>query len=394
MQEAKTKELLNAVKNLKKEFIPELLQNLKKNKNSIPLLNGAVVIGSHLLPGSQSDLDLCLGVMTIHKRQEVLQSLEALIREQIPREKFSWIEISFRKLHEYIGIPHVVFRMNVMVKTKTPPVLTTPETLVEKTITHIIGVVDLIFQSFHNLPAPLFEKGSLFQFVGHNHIASRGKQRVEEVMADAKKKKTKINLSRAEELVNLGQTRKIIWKIICLLLRGWDIGNCKLKAVVPKEVSVQVEAQWLSRIAVGGIEKWLKSYLSRVKFYITHNGQKNPISGRKIMYERVLQDNLTFLLKNGISVPAFTNQDNWSDTKKLDNVCSICMEKRSDWKDSTMCWRSMKCPHVMCCSCHKQLVKNHGEEFRDSMDNRVVMRKNYAKYCPVCGEYHLSKMKC
>lgn len=373
--EAKTTELKiqGAVTKLKKEFIPEFLRRIK-GVSTLP--NGAVVVGGNLLPGSQTDLDLCLGSMSGHKRQEVLQSLKALARAIIARENFSWIEISTRALHEYIGIQDVVIRITILVKTKTQPVLTTPMTLVEKTFTHVIGVVDLIFQSFHNLPQPLFQKGCLFQWVGHPLIASRGNQRVEEVMADAKKKKTKINLSRAEELVKSKQARKILWKCLTLYLRGWVILNCKLKAVVPKHLSDQVEAQWLARTTMGGMERWLKSFLSQVKFYILHRGKKIPIASKEILSRVVLQDNLTFSLPNGVSVPAFDGQTNWSDTKELDKECIICKEGHENWKEKTVCWRSLQCPHVMCCTCHE---KARGGK--------------YEKYCPTC-RHPISKMAC
>ena len=303
---------------------------------------------------------------------------------------FSRIEVSVKYLNKYMGIRSPIIRLNVFYKTNNPPRLT-PTGIVVKTFTHVIGVVDLIFHPFHKLPKPLFNKGSLYKWIGHTHIASRGLKSVEEVMSDAKEKKTTLNLSRAEELVKVGQTRKILLKMFFLLLKGWNISNTTLKAEVSKDVSDQVEEYWLTMTAIGGMERWLKNFLHQVKFFILHKGKKTYIPGQKILNEFIMEDNLTFCLPNGISVPAFTDQYNWSAKKELDSKCCVCYENREDWKNRKVCWRSMKCAHVMCCTCHEFLEEKKNETFNDAIGGSIVLRKNYAKSCPVCN-HPISKM--
>jgi hypothetical protein len=355
--------LINKMRTLFRKKFPEKIQT--KFDNSFFL------IGSSLLAGSQSDLDICLGRMSEH--ENALAVLERAARDVLAQH-FSQVQVSYRKLNTYMGIPFPVMRLIVKVMTITPQERM-PTGFVKQIHTDIIGVVDLIFHPFGRLPKWLFSKGALYK-PENMPVASRSHQTVEQLKKDAKKKKTFVNLHRAEELAKSGQTVKIQWKILCLLLRGWDIVNCKLKAAVPKDVSDQVEAYWLTMTATGGMGSWFVTFLPQVKFYITRNGQKIPISGKKILYERVLQDNLTLRLPNGISVLAFTDQTDWTDTKKLDSICAICREKRENWKEKTVCWRSMECPHVMCCTCHE---KTRGSK--------------YEKYCPMC-RHPISKMAC
>ena len=302
--------------------------------------------------------------------------------------------VTQRFLHEYLrnNLGYSVVRMIVKASVSNEPILT-PDGWDIKEKIYILGIFDIIFQNFACLPLPLFEKGALYKWVNHTHIASRGSMSVENIVQNVSKKLTSINIKRVKELVEENNSRKVIWKIFVLLMRGWKIKNCLLQGNVPEIVSIEIGKLWLSIMAIEDVKRTLKKYTKYVQFWVLNKSKKILISPEFFLDKLVLDENLMLKLPSGISVPTFRGFKDISLKNKLDTLCCVCKENQKEWKIKNVCWRSPKCTHVMCVGCHKRAIETHRNEATDAMGNRIVSSKNFVRYCAICGHTHpISKM--
>lgn len=379
------------MKNVRENFSKEIIKKLKTHTNLFR--QGIVVIGSSLLNQS-SDIDIAVGKMSPYNIGNTRNLFESIAKDQAYEYDFSKVNVIQRFLHEYLGnnLGYSVVRMIVKASVSNEPTLT-PNGWDIKEKTYVLGIFDIIFQDFARLPLPLFEKGSLYKWVNHTHIASRGSMSVENIVQNVSQKLTSINIPRVKELVKESKNRKVIWKIFVLLMRGWKIKNCLLQGHVPGKVSKEIESLWLSMMAMEDVKRTLKKYTKDVQFWILNKSKKILISPEFFLDKLVLDENLMLKLPSGISVPAFHGFKDMSLKNKLDTQCCVCKENQHEWKDKKQCWRSPKCTHVMCVECHKRVVETHRDETTDAMGNRIVSSKNFVRFCAICGHTHpISKM--
>lgn len=379
------------MKNVRENFSKEIIQQLKTHKKLFR--QGIVVIGSSLLNQS-SDIDMAVGKMSPYKIRKTRNLFENIAKDQAYEYDFTKVNVIQRFLHEYLGnnLGYSVVRMIVKGTRSDEPTLT-PDGWDIKEKTYVLGIFDIIFQDFACLPLPLFEKGSLYKWVNHTHIASRGSMPVENIVQNVSQKLTSMNIKRVKELVKESKNRKVIWKIFVLLMRGWKIKNCLLQGHVPEKVSKEIESLWLSMMAMEDVKRTLKKYTEHVQFWVLNKSKKILISPEFFLENLDLDENLMFKLPSGISVHAFRNFKDMSLKNKLDTQCCVCKENHDEWKTKNVCWRSPKCTHVMCVGCHKRAIETHRDETTDAMGNRIVSSKDFVHFCAICGHTHpISKM--
>lgn len=378
------------MKKVRENFSKEIIEKLKTHKKLF--CQGIVVIGSSLFKEKYSDIDIVVGKMSLYNIGQTREFFVSIVENQSSKYGFSEVSVIQRYLHEYLGnnLGYTVVRM-IVKGTRTDEPILTPDGWDIKEKTYVLGIFDIIFQNFAHLPIPLFEKGALYKWVNHTHIASRGSMSVENIVHNVSQKLTSINIKRVKETKN----RKVIWKIFVLLMRGWKIKNCLLQGHVPEKVSKKIESLWLSMMAMEDVKKILKTYTKDVQFWILNKSKKILISPEFFLDNKlVLDKNLMLKLPSEISVPAFTGIRDWVDTKKLDTVCCICQMDQKDWGVSNVCWRSLKCAHIMCDNCHKDAVKAHKSEYRDGDGNLIISSKDFIRKCSICQKDHfISRME-
>ena len=367
----------------------KMLRMLYKKDHSI------VVVGSSLLDlPTKSDIDL----VVCNSDKKIIQDITKWSKNQL--KELDIKPIIIQKLMNSSSLPlskkkksYMVCRISISVNIKEMRYTDHGFTNIRHNIT--LNVIDLIFVSFPKFPKYLFEKGSFYKILGHPNICTRSKKPIQEIKQDISKGITYLNKERVKELIMDKKVRYLMEKIVSVLMRGWKIPNCTLIANVPLSISNKILNMWLSILENKNMKNIFSNYISDVQFYILHGTKKIEISAKQVLKgELILTNKMMWVLPDKTEVPAFTWMTDWVDTKKLDTLCCVCQDDKKDWNNSNVCWRSLKCAHIMCDDCHKNAVKAHKSEYRDGSENMIISSKNFKDLCSICQKDHfISRMK-